>query len=190
VHHKILYDMGNLYLLAVFGMVYGIFSFIITVVIEAGIMRKIYSFRYLRCFGYSLVINFMSAAAGIPLMFIESIYDQFSSEGSSFFYVWVHVPVMVTFSWILISFVVTVLIEYLSLLVMIRMQEHKREKAQTIHIKGSEAPNKQSFWPTDIDKVSKSKIISFSLAANLASYIITFTAPFGIAFLIFLIHPF
>jgi hypothetical protein len=160
VLHQILYDMCNLYLLAIFGMVYGIFSFIVTVVIEAGILRKIYSYRYLRCFGYSLVINFISAAAGIPLMFFVNSYDRFTSEGS-FFYVWVHVPVMVTFSWILISFVVTVLLEYLSLLVLIRIQEHKREKAQYPHKTGSGVTKKLSFWPTDIDKVSKSNWETF-----------------------------
>ena len=46
MHNQLLLDLGNMYVLFVFGLGFGIFSFIVTVLVEAGIMRQIFQLGF------------------------------------------------------------------------------------------------------------------------------------------------
>jgi len=60
-----LYDMGNMYLLVIYGFISGIIAFIVTVILEAVIMKKFFPFSIKVRLGYSLVMNLVSVSLGV-----------------------------------------------------------------------------------------------------------------------------
>jgi hypothetical protein len=180
-------DMGNLVILLVFGLVWGVFAFLITVFIEALIMKRFFKVKLLKRLGYSFIANLSSIVIGLPF------FSALSFTEGSFFEYWFFTflsPLNEPVKWLLSSFVVTVLVEFLCLAILLKIFDHIRllpAKKQ----KGKETTgvlDKYSFWPPERYENHLKDIFIFSILANLVSYTITLIAPYFLLFLFTIIR--
>ena len=167
MHPKLLCDVYHVYIGALFGWIWGIIAFIITVGIEAGIMRKFFHLSGHRCIGYSFIVNLVSIVIGIPILSLTPHYD-LNNFVIAFFVQWSHMPLLMSVPFIILTFCVTVVIEFFVMALLIRIPEYKRLRSnQTRHVVSK-------FWPENIDRISLFSIFGYSFVSNLASYFITF----------------
>ena len=177
-------DMGGFYILVIFGLVYGVIAFIITVLVETFIMKNYYEFPFRNRLGYSLVMNLVSLGLGIPLLsFIEN--HENSGWGSSLFTYWYHI--LIPINWIIVSFLLTILIEFVCLGVLLTVFKHIRidpfRKKPPVPV----GTMTNGFWPAEETMHPLKDIFLFIFFANLASYAITFTIPLVIGYLLVII---
>ena len=97
-----LFNMGNLFILLIFGVGLGILSFIVVVIVEASVMKQFFNFPLRQRMKYSLIVNLVTATAGY--FYVE--YIAFRYEGF--------------FKLGFIAIILTIIIEYICLLLLIR----------------------------------------------------------------------
>jgi hypothetical protein len=134
--------------------------------------------------GYTLIMNLISITLGIPLVSSLGSHDIAPVDFSLVAY-WAHF--MLPVKWIILSFVMTVLIEFMCLVIILKVFEHIRLIPPRIMQEAAHESARPDFWPPSKINNPLIEIFKFSITANLASYVLTFTAPYVVALFLFVI---
>lgn len=137
---KLLMDMGSVYAWITWGVVAGIYSFLVAVFLEARIAKNYFRQTNRNLIFFSFLANLASAACGVLIIFLGV---------SPFIY-----PVR----WIGIAFVVTIVVEYICWLLLLKTKSS-----------------------------SLLKILGFCIVGNIASYAVILLTPVVITFVYMLI---
>lgn len=166
--HKFLFDASIPLWGFVFGSIFGVLAFIITVLVEAALMKRFFSdLSFKRCSWYSLLVNLLSSLLGMPIAYLFSnttthtfntILDFFAELFMIFVTLSLYSPkfiISVMGWWLVLAFVITLISEFV-------------------------------FFKYFLKSKSIQEIVKFTVVANLASYAITTVLAFVAPFFLFL----
>lgn len=153
-----------------FGFIFSTISFIITVLVEAAVMKKHFSdLSFKKCSRYSLFVNFLSSLLGIPIAYLFSnttshTFTTFQDFVAGLFMLFAASPlfsptmiISILGWWLVIAFFITLISEFV-------------------------------FYKWVLKSKSIQKVISFTIISNLASYVVTIVLSFVAPLILFFIN--
>ena len=150
-----LQDMGGFVILIYLGLAAGLIAFIVTVFLEANIMKRYFPYSLKSRLGYSFTISFISFVTGI---FALPLYDLLYKDGLADYgpYGWrAHIgwPIQL----VLFTFLVTVVIEFICLAVLLYWIRHIRLWYPLDEPAVYDKRPKSTFWPAEKKEAPCSK---------------------------------